>query len=163
MEKRDLDYIIKAHNEKAKKPENKFRKWDNKTPYYIHPIWCAITILNETSLPENIRREGSQALLYHDILEDTTAELPEWLSKNVKLWVKEMTFNSSEDEWKNLWDKDKIIKLLKLYDKTNNQMDNIWMKPERKKEHKIHLFKLVKDVESNYGNLNIIKLAKTFL
>ena len=60
---RDITYIINAHTNKAKKPENTTRMFDGKTPYYVHPIWCATMILQETSLPEYLRREGSQALL----------------------------------------------------------------------------------------------------
>lgn len=163
MEQRDLAYIIDAHTNKARKPENKVRRWDNKTFYYIHPIWCATTLLHETSLPESIRGEGSQALLYHDVLEDTTAELPIWLSKKVKFLIKEMTFNSSEDEWKMLWDKDKQVRLLKLYDKVSNMTDGIWMEQTRRQQHLKHLRKLHENVEQNYGELNIVRFARDFL
>ncbi len=44
MEERDLTYIIRAHDESPRKLENRFRKWDNKTHYYIHSIWCASMI-----------------------------------------------------------------------------------------------------------------------
>ena len=64
-------------------------------------------------------------------------------------------------EWKNLWSKDKEIRLFKLFDKTNNMLDGICMKPERKEQHLEHLKKLTQDVEKNYGELNIVKFAKT--
>ena len=123
METKDLVYIIQAHTEKAKKPERRFRQWDNRTPYYVHPIWCAAMIRQEPSLDEQTRVNGSQALLYHDVPEDTTVQLPGWLSDDVKSLISDLTFDSSEDEWKHLWKKDKLIKLLKLYDKVNNLMD----------------------------------------
>jgi len=161
MELRDLAFIIDAHTEKTKKGKPQVRKCDNKTPYYIHPLWCATMLLQETSVPEEIKFQGSQALLYHDVLEDTEAGLPEWLSEEVKFLISKMTFSSSEDEWKNLWEKNKEVRLLKLYDKVSNILDGVWMKPYRKEQHLEHLERLCKDVEANYGGLNIVKLAKT--
>ena len=103
MEQRDLTYIIEAHTNQAKKQENRFRKWDKRTPYYVHPIWCAAMIRQEPSLVEEVRIAGSQVLLYHDVLEDTTADLPKWLSSDVKSLIADLIFDSSEDEWENLW------------------------------------------------------------
>ncbi|MFH1917249.1 MAG: hypothetical protein ABIJ21_08370 [Nanoarchaeota archaeon] len=80
MRQRILNYNIEAHQDHPRKPSNASRKWDGRTPYYIHPIWCATMLATETTLSEKIRLEGIHALLYHDILEDTTQSLPEWLS-----------------------------------------------------------------------------------
>lgn len=161
MELRDLDYIIQAHTVHARKISNATRKWDNKTPYFIHPIWCATMILHETTLPEEIRKDGSQALLYHDVLEDTNEPLPAWLSPRVISLIRNMTFGLSEDEWLNLWGKDKEIRLLKVYDKTSNILDGSWMAARRRQKHIAHLKKLVADVRRNYGDLNILKIAET--
>ncbi len=161
MELRDLSFIIDAHTNKIKENASKVRKWDNKTPYYIHPIWCATMLLQETSIPEEIRIKGSQALLYHDVVEDTEVGLPEWLSKDIRSLIFNMNLDSSEDEWTNLWKKDKEVRLLKLFDKVSNVLDGVWMEQNRKKQHIEHLKKLCKDVEENYGGLNIVKLAKT--
>src|SRR3989344_3869144 len=103
MELRDLAYVIEAHSQHSREPSNAFRKWDGRTPYYVHPIWCAAMILHETSLSEQLRQEGSLALLYHDVLEDTTAKLPLWLPERAAWLVSQMTFNSSEHEWAELW------------------------------------------------------------
>jgi len=163
IELKDLAYVIDAHTNKAIRPDKATRMWDNTTPYHMHPIWCATTILYDTSLSERIRKNGSQALLYHDVLEDTTAGLPDWLSLDVRRLVQGMTFKSSEDEWENLWERGQEIKLLKTYDKTSNLLDSVWMKPERKVQHQTHLRKLVEDVQRNYGNLNILRIAKTLI
>ena len=160
MEERDLKYIITAHSELAKEPKKRVRYWDQKTPYYVHPIWCSSTLLQETSLPDDIRLDGSSALLYHDVLEDTNAKLPYWLSDNVKGLISKLTFKSSEEAWKTMWKEDKVIRLLKLYDAVSNLMDSVWMKPKKRKKHIDNIEKLCKDVESNYGELNIVKIAK---
>jgi len=163
MEIRDLAYVIEAHETKAREPENKFRSFDDRTPYSVHPIWCASMIRQEPSLPEDVRLRGGQALLYHDVPEDTTAELPDWLDDDVRTLVSELTFESSEDEWANVWDRGKEVRLLKLYDKVSNILDSVWMAPDRRLQHLTHLRKLCDDVERNYGELNITKLARTFL
>lgn len=41
---------IKAHAQHARDPDDMIRKFDEKTPYAIHPIWCAMTILTEAEL-----------------------------------------------------------------------------------------------------------------
>ena len=102
-------------------------KWDGLTPYSVHPIWCATMILHETALAEDIRVDGSQALLFHDVLEDTLAELPNYLSERVKNLVQDMTFESSDVEMLKVWDKPIEVKLFKLYDKVSNLMDARWM------------------------------------
>ena len=51
--------------------------------------------------------------------------------------------------------------ILCIYDKVSNMMDGIWMRSERRQRHQTHLRKLCEDVERNYGELNITKLART--
>jgi len=163
LDQRDLIYVINAHTENIRDSGSTTRKWDGKTPYHVHPIWGATTILHETSLPEDTRVDGSQAFLYHDVPEDTTVELPLWLSDRVKGLIFGMTFDSSEDEWENLWNRDKEIRLLKVYDKTSNMLDSVWMEPERREKHKAHLARLINDAYQNYGDLNIIKIAEVLV
>lgn len=163
MNIRDLAYVIQAHNEHPRDSASRFRKWDGKTPYSVHPIWCAATILQETSLPEELRRDGSQALLYHDILEDTTAGLPVWISGRVKGLVTSMTFDSSEHEWRNLWERGNEVILFKAYDKTSNLMDGSWMTTDRRTQHAAHLQRICDHIEPIYGPLNIIRIARTLL
>ena len=50
--------------------------WDMTSPYLMHSCWCAMTLLTETSLPDEIRLSGYLALLFHDVIEDTDLELP---------------------------------------------------------------------------------------
>ncbi len=163
MDLRDIKFVLEAHSRKAKTESSKFRKWDNRTLYYIHPIWCATMILHETSLPQELRENGSVALLYHDVLEDTNATLPKWLNSEVKRMVEDMTFNNSMEEREKIWEKDSGIKLLKLFDKVGNMLDGVWMNNEKAKIHKEFLKKLTDDVSRTYGDLNIVKLAKTFI
>ena len=162
LDERDLNYIIKAHRESLD-PKKTTRYWDEKTPYSMHPIWCAMSLLHETSLPEDLRKDGSQALLYHDILEDTQFPLPPWLSNRVIGFVKDMTFESSEQEWKEIWTRPKEIILLKLYDKTSNLMDGIWMQSGKRKEYGEKVSRLCSYVMREYGELNITRIARAIV
>lgn len=155
-----VDYCINAHRYPVK-PSKAFRKWDGQTPYSVHLIWCAMMIFHETTLAEETRVTGSQALLFHDVLEDTKADLPAYLSDEVKKLVSDMTFESSNDEMQKIWDKSIEVKLLKLYDKVSNLMDGSWMSPEKLQKYRAYTRKLTEDVQARYGELNIVKLAKT--
>ena len=162
MQQRDITYIIQAHRDYPQKPSNAYRKWDGKTPYYIHPLWCAATLAAETTLDEKTREEGVQALLYHDLLEDTTKLLPNWLSSRVKTIIEQMTFEQgSAQEMQEIWNKPDEIKLYKLYDKVSNLLDGNWMSPEKKKQYRAYTQRLCDEVEKIYGQLNITQLAKT--
>ena len=161
LSEKDLLYIIEAHRNSEDKKSTRY--WDRKTPYSIHPIWCAMTLLHETSFPEELRRDGSQALLYHDVLEDTVYTLPDWLSERVQGIVRDLTFESSQEEMEKIWAKSPEVRLLKLYDKTSNLMDGIWMGHEKRGRYAEYTLRLCRDVERNYGELNITKIAKAII
>ncbi|MBI5064857.1 hypothetical protein HZA97_01350 [Candidatus Woesearchaeota archaeon] len=159
MQQKDLQYVMEAHQNHPTKEGKQYRKWDGKTPYYVHPLWCASMIATETTLDEQIRKEGTLVLLYHDVLEDTTKELPDWLSERVKLLVQHMTFEGMADEMENIWDKPKEVRLYKLYDKINNLLDGQWMSSAKRNEYHEYTRMLLADVVKNYGQLNIVKIA----
>jgi len=153
-------FCIRAHASQANKPSKAVRKWDGKTPYSVHPIWCAMTLLMETTLSEEIRTLGAQALLLHDVLEDTTAGLPDDTPAEVRALVEGMTFESSDEEMELIWSRSLEIKLLKLYDKVSNLLDSSWMSPEKRNRYAAYLLRLCDDVEPHYKELNIIRIAR---
>lgn len=164
---RAMRHAMIWHARSATRPGKAFRGGHDEertwTPYGIHPIWAAMTILHERGLPQNTRKDGAMALLYHDVLEDTTRSLPRDLSKRVRDLVEAMTFESFDQEMELLWQKAPVVRLLKLYDKVSNWMDGEWMYPERRVLHRAHLIRVVEDVERNFGTLNIILIAKALL
>lgn len=166
----DINYIIRAHHMSPREPHKGYRKWDGKTPYAIHPIWCAMMILTETTLEDTQRQRGATALLYHDLAEDTTVALPNWLSEEVKHLVYEMTFfGGFKEEVREVWNKSEFARLLKLYDKVSNLLDgrDTWMPlkddPMYRQKYEGHTLRLCSDVEKNFGRLNITLLARTIL
>ncbi|MEZ4679647.1 MAG: type II toxin-antitoxin system PemK/MazF family toxin [Caldilineaceae bacterium] len=156
-----IAHAIEAHTHFPNTPRDAVRIWDQRTPYVIHPIWCAMTLLTETALPETIRYPGAIALLWHDTLEDTQLLLPADTEPLVRELVEEMTFASLDEEFERLWERSDIIKLLKLYDKVSQFLDGIWIQDVRWNQLVQHTRRLERFVSATYGELNIVKLSRT--
>jgi len=154
-----IQFAVDAHINNPKTQKDAVRFWDGNTPYIVHPIWCAMTLLTETTLDESIRFDGFAALLWHDVLEDTQLELPENTSDSVKKYITDMTFKSFSDEIEDVWKRDNIIRLFKLYDKTSNLLDGAWMSNDKWNRYVDFTNRLNEDVLNNYGKLNITKIA----
>lgn len=154
-----IDFVIRAHNRFPREPRKRVRKWDGRTPFAIHPVWCAMTILAETSLPEDVRQNGALALLLHDVLEDTMAPLPSGLPPRVEVLVEEMTFESYEQEVENVWVRSEICHLLKLYDKVSNLLDANW-RTDKRDQYVAYTLRLCEIVEQRWGALNIVRIAR---
>lgn len=155
-----IQFAMEAHIQHPKTPDDAVRFWDRTTPYIVHPTWCAMTLLTETTLDDDIRLNGYQALLWHDVLEDTKInELPDGTPDIVKQYVQEMTFDSFSEEQAAIWSKEKEIRLLKLYDKTSNLLDGSWMSDAKWASYTTFTQALCQDIESHYGTLNIVKIS----
>jgi hypothetical protein len=155
-----IHYAILAHSHHPNTSRDAIRFWDGTTPYAIHPIWCAVTLLTETALPTEIRYHGYQALLWHDILEDTRLPLPPDAADEVRALVAEMTFASFAEELEQLWERSDTAKLLKLYDKVSTLLDAVWMDDEKWNRLVAHALRLLQFVETTYGELNIVRIAR---
>jgi (p)ppGpp synthase/HD superfamily hydrolase len=98
-----FSFSMKAHT--ALNTKDKVRRFDGKTPFFIHPLGAAIDILNEDKLDWETRCVAAAALLMHDIFEDTSAtemdvwnecpSVPENILKNGLEIVRKLTFNTS--------------------------------------------------------------------
>ena len=152
-------YALQVHDNDAVAEKKRFRKWDQSTPYAIHPLWCAMTILTETSLNEELRVDGAEALILHDMLEDTYAALPSGTSDRVTALVEAMTFDSAEQERGCIWQRSTEVQLLKLYDKVSNLMDGSWMNQEKRRVYETYVERLCIEVEKTYGTLNITNIG----
>lgn len=154
-----IEFVLAVHAKRPILPRKAARKWDGKTPYGIHPVWCAMALLHETKLSEEERYAGAETLLLHDIWEDTTAGLPAGTQNEIHLLVQDMTYGSTEEEMKLVWSRPPFIRLLKLYDKVSNLMDGAWMSDEQRKKYAEYTKKLADDAKENFGDLNIVKIA----
>jgi len=159
-----INLTVLAHSILADKPGKSVRKFDNTTPYAIHPIWCAMTILAEENLSLEIRELGAEVLLLHDFDEDTKAGIPDYTSEKTKHLLLQMIFQDSAHEMEEIWNRDKLVVLFKLYDKVSNMMDSGWMPEERGiayyRERIDYLCKLTDFIERTFGRLNITVMAR---
>lgn len=154
-----LMLTVQAHSLYAKSPKKAVRFADGKTPYSVHPIWCAMTIACEHALPEPLRLWGIEVLFFHDVIEDTDFVLPTSTGSEVKDGVRAMTFESYDAECEHIWEAQPEIRLLKLYDKVSNLLDAGWMPKKKLEQYKAYTRKLAVDVKNNFGDLNIVRIA----
>jgi len=149
------------------KTTNSKLPWKNKT-----------TLPKLTQIRDNLHANYMDALFPNDnwmkwegaSLEDTTKSIPDWLigapyhsrKPNILAAVEDMSFeHGSYQEMKEIWDKSKEIRLFKLYDKVHNALDlDKWMRPERQRIYKEYVRTLTQDVETNYGELAIMRIAQ---
>ncbi|MDO8512404.1 MAG: hypothetical protein Q7S57_03970 [bacterium] len=133
-------------------------------PFVVHPIWCALMLLNDLSLPKEQRELGFHVLLLHDVVEDTTLPLPQDLSEEVVRLVGEMTYKNFDEEKTLVPYKSTFIQFLKVIDKVATIYDNFGddniMKPERKKEWRQYTELLLKNTEADFGHTQSYKVAK---
>lgn len=155
-----IAYAFTAHNDQPTLPRKARRRHDKMTPAAVHPCWGAMTILQEPLLPWRLRWNGAMALALHDVLEDTTAGLPEGTSEVVAKLVGEMTFKSYGEELDSWWKLSSEAKLLKLYDKVSNLLDGSWMPPEKLVLYRCYTLQLSDEAAKQYGELNIVKIAR---
>ena len=158
--KRLLDFTYSAHQEHCTKKD--FRQ-EGKVPFVVHPIWCAMMIINDTRVPYEERRIGYQAMLLHDVLEDTSLPLPEWVEPEVVELVKAMTHDTWEEE-QDIDKKSSLIQYLKLCDKTASMYDeNVRPDPERRRQWKELMQRLLEKVEKNYPDCRVVTTARSVM
>lgn len=161
-----------AHQEKPNKHGNPLRSFPGgrENPYFTHPVWCALMMFLEPLLPDEVRIPGSLALLFHDVIEDTTTPLPEDLPRDVKRLVDALTvpklpeynYSGWELEKETILEKPRLIQLLKLYDKTSSLYD-MSVREDRYQEWMTITGQLAKQVEEEFGRLNIVILAQSLI
>jgi (p)ppGpp synthase/HD superfamily hydrolase len=155
--KKYLDFAYFAYQENNI-TEQAYRQ-DGKVPYIMHPLWCASMLITDTQVPYEQRELGFKALLLHDVLEDTSLQMPDWVEPEVKDIVKELTFESFEQAVKEYPKKSPFIKLLLLYDKLSNMYEN-HVQEYHRGEWKMAVLHGIREVEKEYGNIRIVQIGK---
>ncbi len=132
-----------------------------------NPLWRAPPIArnhpsHQAPLPAALRKRGAWALLLHDIIEGTNATLPKGTPADVIQLVADMTFpGGTGQEIEEIWGKPEEVRLLKLYNKTQNLIDGRGLNPSGKQRYITYTRDLIADVEKNYPTgLNITTVAK---
>lgn len=163
-----ITLVAQAHQEKTNEFGVTRRPGGGKNFYFTHPLWCCMMMLLEPTLPDDIRLPGALALLFHDVLEDTTVPLPDTLPPEVKELVAKLTvakeakynYSSWEKEKRTITHKPPLIQLLKLYDKVSSLYDAS-VKEERYQEWVRIVEEMTTTVEKTYGTLRIVLMARS--
>lgn len=135
-----------------------------KVPYANHAIWQATMLLHDVKLPWEVRELGFQVLLYHDVLEDTSRPLPEWLSAEVTWCIQEMTFKSFRDSLPLLPQKEPRIKLFILVDKLATFIEeHLSSDPDKRRAWKEAVRYLTEETKKHYGRTKIVIIAEAML
>ncbi len=122
---------IQDHPSPGSKTE---RSLDERTQSSHHSILAMELMYLESDVPAKLRYLAARALLWHDVLEDSTRGLPDGMPEEVVELVRYMTFpGGSKQERAEIWAKPKIVWWLKAYDKCANLGDGGnrggWMEP----------------------------------
>ena len=161
--KRFIDFAYKAHQEHIARPDHDMRQ-DGKVPYITHLLWCAMMLLGDKTIPFEERKKGYQALLLHDVLEDTSLPLPDDIDPEVKQLVEDMTYDSWEEEKKGVMEKGEFLKLLKLLDKTSTMYDSRTLsRPEKNPDWVKFTKQLLEDVRPRYGHSQVVAVAEAII
>jgi hypothetical protein len=156
--------VFRLHQDFPKEPQKAFRKFDQITPYGVHPTFLAMLILQEDTMEESERIRRAKALLGHDLREDTTAPMPEWCKElEVMTLTDGLTFAEEQDPWVEMWKRGNEVILVKFYDSVANLMNTRMMPPERVAQRRENVFKHLAWVESQHPQLEIVKIAKGLL
>ena len=160
--KKLLDFAYDAYQNKSKKDKT---RQEGKTPFITHPFFAASLLLADQRIPWEDRYYGYQILVLHDVLEDTTAELPEWLDTKVIEGIKGLTFPdnlSVEEKFEIIKSRGPFIRLLALCDTISNVYEE-HVGEFHKREWKEADEKLVKDVRKDYGDIRVVEVSETIL
>jgi len=168
--KRYFDFAYSAYQENnISSPDQTYRQ-DGKVPYMMHPLWCASMLITDTQIPWEQREIGFKALILHDVLEDTSLELPDWVEPEVKEAVEAMTFEDHRQALNEYKNKSPFIKLLMLYDELSSMYeyhvgvyDGVVMKKLKRKLWKEFTIKGIMEVEKEYGNIRIVQVGKAIV
>jgi len=101
--------------------------------------------------------------MLHDVLEDTSLPLPEWVSPEAKELIEQMTHESWEEEQK-IEGKEPIIHLLKLCDKLHTMYEEtLRPDPTRRREWKELMQKLLESVNLHYPKCRVSTFAQAII
>lgn len=160
---RAIAYAAEAHSYHARKESKAFIRRDGATPYWIHTAECATRLAQDFDLPEEMRNDCAEAMVYHDMLEDTSMDLPPDVSPKVRELVEKMTFKDGEEEFNEVWFRGPEILVMKLYDKVSGLKNGPWDwegNPARREYYANYTSLLADAVSQQYGNIRIVREAQ---
>lgn len=158
-----LKFLLDAHEKHDTTSKEIFRQ-KGRTPYPTHPIFAAQSVLVDRRVPWEERRLGYYALLLHDVLENTSLELPDWVEEEVKKRVELLTFNegTKEEKLRALETRPIYIKYLVLADTLSNMYEEHISEHNRDTVMKIVRY-LIDELSEQYRDSTVVALVKHLL
>jgi hypothetical protein len=155
-----LSHTIMMYQEDVNQHNIKVRAHDKATPFAVHPIWCAISILSAPDLNQDLRVDGFWIILNHN-LENYTGKKPDCSQVILeKIHSLQCLSYVKEADGAITWSAPPEIRLFKLFEQVHKLYDN---------EHECDDIELdltqdlLADVQTNYGNLKIVRIAKALM
>jgi len=175
-----VDWIAKAIHmvlcNPPLKEEYMVRRWDKETPAGIHPLWAALLVFFESSLPLDARVVGFWSLIFHEWLEENDPEHIKVMLAEINcgadagIYVQEMSFlkGGFRRECAELFNRRPFTICLKTLDKCSNFLDGKWMdealeKKERQTTHLKKICEYVSQTFSCYEPLFCVHLAQKII
>lgn len=158
--KKYLEFAYSAYQENN--VTNQAYRQDGNVPYITHPLWCASMLIADTQVPYEQRELGFKALILHDVLEDTSLELPEWVDPAVKKIVQEMTFENWEQAKEEIPKHSNFLKLLHTVDALSSMYEN-HVSEQKRTEWKNITAGLLQEIEREYGNIRIVQIGNAVI
>ncbi len=155
-----LDFIVSAFYSTRKQAKEHSDK-ERFLLYSQHLVWIG-ELFSEPTIEIKSKELWSQALLLYGLTKETGKDLPHYTSKGVKDLLEEMTFNSLEEEVAQISEICSSAKLLKLYIHVASLKSNL---PKNNQEWNTIcdiVYYLDNSVCVDFGELNIIKIARIF-
>lgn len=158
--KRLLDFAYNAYQENNE--TGQAMRHGGKIPYLIHPLWGASLLITDPLIPFEERLLGFEILIVHDVLEDTSLGLPDWVNSKTKGFVDRLSYVEWEDFVKRAKKEIPFMKLLILIDKLES-MYELGVSDWKRESWKQLCRDLLKDVKAHYGNIRIVQIAKPII
>lgn len=162
--KKLLDFVYSAHQENPRQGASTTRQ-QGTVPFVVHPLWCGLLLLNDATVDQAERELGFQALLFHDVLEDTKLRLPDFIDPMVPPLVADMTYTSWDQEKNEVPTKSIFVQFLKVIDKAATIYDSshTFDGTTKGREWKQFSLLLLANTRSTYGETHVYQLMEKII
>jgi (p)ppGpp synthase/HD superfamily hydrolase len=145
-----MKFAMDAHRDRCTK--DRFRRFDGKTPFFIHPIGMATQILNDDGVEFSIRAHAAIAALLHDVLEDTSVTEAD-VRKAHKDWLATASLDETEFEV----DVDKVLFTVNRLTSASSAESELKFMAHPEDASDIEVLVRVADIVDNIATFSAIK------
>jgi (p)ppGpp synthase/HD superfamily hydrolase len=159
-----IEFLFESHGDHNSTTDELYRQ-EGLIPYPSHCLLAAQLLLADRQVKWSERKVGYLALLLHDVLEKTSAELPDWIDPEVKQLIDGLTLDRNNPEMsieKQIFSKTPNIQFLILIDMYSSLYEE-HVRPENQERWIKGMSKLVEILDPVYGHTNLFTVIKATL